>query len=702
MHIDKTRNPINVMRALTRKGVHIVTHDAPQSVFTGFSGFSAKFKGLLDRARGLAFEVGKGIQLGPEGLEKVFESALGMAEQLNQDLISFRLELEGEGRVRVMPNTWSGQERARLELQGFQATTRALFEMDTVFSQQKGLTPDSAEREAAAIIFKHFKASALKAYDVAADGSIRISHQFARHGDDLVKFFRGDGGLASHFSDWVPPEEYVGEAMFEIVDGGKPFILVNDPNNDPRCRKLVEGDEVQFESKPFALIGEKNASGRITRVYKVDWETPEELLVYSELAFRGGFSRLQDIKQQLALQSEMQSIDEIHTIAATQNNVDYALELASVRIAELFEDDQSQGVLADRVTIMLNDPSSDLLSARVMWTKQAIEKSLYFVGRGDRGIARRLFDRGLTEPLYLPSIAEWKDRERGIIQWQHGGQGSLLATPLSVGDKKFGIIIVSSLTENAFTQDHVRVLGEVSRRVGPAFERMVKGMETANLHQKFGQPFDLKIYNQSYLHARLDAAIQQSRREDTPLSVIYIDIDHFKPTNEAWGSHEEVDQVLAAIFRKMLAALRDGELYLVGGEEVVVRLDASLGGAETVANRLRQAVDVPIVVKIPYMDRTLAARHMKDIKERLAAGARAAETPEAEAHKYFNSGIQAVEVVTGRDGEWLLTVTVQKTVSVGVAEYRPGDKGKELIARAETCQNQAKNEGRNRVVVQSD
>ncbi len=692
----KVRPPINVFRALARGGVRMVTQDKRQPVFAGFDAFAAGFKNLLDRARGLAFEVGKGVQLRPEGLNSVLTEAVRMAGELNDDLISFKLELEGP-KLRLTPQTWSGREAARLELQGYRATTNALFQMDTALSQG-GMTPEEAEKVAAGIIHKHFKASAFKAYDVAADGSVRISHLFTWQEGELVKLYRGDAGLKSHFSDWVPPENYIGEAMFEIVDGGKAFILVNDPGQDERCRRRVGEEDVQFESKPFALIGERNASGRITRVYKVDWETPEELLTYSELAFQGGFARLQDIKQQLILQSETQAMDEIFTIAATEPNVDRALETTSVRIAELFEDD-GRGVLADRVTIMLHDPAADLLATRVIWTKKGPQRVFYFAGRGDHGIARKIFDRGGTGPLYLATTTEW--REKGV-EWLRKGEGSLIANVLAVGPNKYGIIMVSSETPNAFTQDHVRMLGEVSRRVGPAFERIVKGMSTINLDATFGQQFGLNIYNKPYYFARLEAGIQVAKREDQPLSVIYLDFDFFKPLNEAWGNHDEVDHVLAATFRNILAKLREGELYRVGGEEIAIRLNVPLREAEIIANRLREAVDQPITVTINYRERKEAARSMKAIMERLEAGRRAQNKPDDEDHKFWNSGIENVEVVPGRNGEWQLSVTVHKTVSIGVAEYRSGDTGESLNGRAEICQAEAKNTGRNRVVVQTD
>ena len=86
----------------------------------------------------------------------------------------------------------------------------------------------------------------------------------------------------------------------------------------------------------------------------------------------------------------------------------------------------------------------------------------------------------------------------------------------------------------------------------------------------------------------LDAAI----RDDTPLSLLMLDLDHFKAINDRYG-HAAGDKVLRAVTAAWQAQLRGRDpLGRVGGEEfVVVCPDTSLEQALVVAGRLREATN---------------------------------------------------------------------------------------------------------------
>jgi len=138
-----------------------------------------------------------------------------------------------------------------------------------------------------------------------------------------------------------------------------------------------------------------------------------------------------------------------------------------------------------------------------------------------------------------------------------------------------------------------------------------------------------------------DHALRRSRRSGQPLSVILADLDHFKKVNDARG-HAAGDDVLKGVAREFVASLREQDTVgRWGGEEFVVLLpDTDLAGALRAAENLRRRVE----------------------------------------------GL-AIEA-----GEGFLTV------SLGVAEYRPGTDIEETVARADRALYRAKEEGRNRSV----
>ncbi|HEX7111293.1 MAG TPA: GGDEF domain-containing protein, partial [Mizugakiibacter sp.] len=142
------------------------------------------------------------------------------------------------------------------------------------------------------------------------------------------------------------------------------------------------------------------------------------------------------------------------------------------------------------------------------------------------------------------------------------------------------------------------------------------------------------------LHERLAAA----RDGGQPLSVLAIDVDHFKRINDTWG-HQTGDDVLCCIVHVCQQALRkDDALGRVGGEEFMVVLPGTPPeAAAQVAERLRASVE---------------ALDLDDVARGLKA-----------------------------------------TVSIGIADLLPDDDMETLILRADAALYRAKREGRNRVEV---
>jgi diguanylate cyclase (GGDEF)-like protein len=98
------------------------------------------------------------------------------------------------------------------------------------------------------------------------------------------------------------------------------------------------------------------------------------------------------------------------------------------------------------------------------------------------------------------------------------------------------------------------------------------------------------LYNRRALTEQLTRAAARARRHDEPLSVLMIDLDRFKQTNDSFG-HEAGDQVLCTIADCMREVLRADDVYgRWGGDEFLVVLPKTDGeGAQTTAARLRDA-----------------------------------------------------------------------------------------------------------------
>ena len=101
------------------------------------------------------------------------------------------------------------------------------------------------------------------------------------------------------------------------------------------------------------------------------------------------------------------------------------------------------------------------------------------------------------------------------------------------------------------------------------------------------------IHNRRYFDEQLEKEVGRNIRENRPVSVIMMDIDHFKEFNDHYG-HGAGDQCLKKVARALTDTLsRPGDtLCRYGGEEFVALLPGSDDdGAGVVAERLREAVE---------------------------------------------------------------------------------------------------------------
>ncbi len=85
--------------------------------------------------------------------------------------------------------------------------------------------------------------------------------------------------------------------------------------------------------------------------------------------------------------------------------------------------------------------------------------------------------------------------------------------------------------------------------------------------------------------------VERAHRLGTPISLIMLDLDHFKRANDTHG-HEAGDRILREVCRRISSVLREGDrLARLGGEEFAVLLiDTTLAQAQAVAERIRLAI----------------------------------------------------------------------------------------------------------------
>jgi diguanylate cyclase (GGDEF)-like protein len=101
-----------------------------------------------------------------------------------------------------------------------------------------------------------------------------------------------------------------------------------------------------------------------------------------------------------------------------------------------------------------------------------------------------------------------------------------------------------------------------------------------------------QVFNRRHFHARLDEEIARALRYGHPMSLLMMDIDHFKTINDRYG-HQTGDDVLKAISALFRSNTRSADIVTrYGGEEFVVLLpETEKETARVTADKLRAAIE---------------------------------------------------------------------------------------------------------------
>jgi len=136
------------------------------------------------------------------------------------------------------------------------------------------------------------------------------------------------------------------------------------------------------------------------------------------------------------------------------------------------------------------------------------------------------------------------------------------------------------------------VLVMLTNRLRSSNSTVSESLRLQQVYKRHATVDDLTgLHNRRWLDNILRRQMMRSSMNQAPLSILMIDIDHFKRYNDRFG-HLAGDHVLYAVAQTMLNGLRPTDMLArFGGEEFVVILPGTnINGAEIVAERIRKGV----------------------------------------------------------------------------------------------------------------
>lgn len=147
---------------------------------------------------------------------------------------------------------------------------------------------------------------------------------------------------------------------------------------------------------------------------------------------------------------------------------------------------------------------------------------------------------------------------------------------------------------NGFARNLLRLL---SFRIRAANAQLRRRQKLGEFYRQLSMVDGLtNLYNRAWLNDFLPQLVASAQATGQPLSLIMLDIDHFKKFNDSHG-HLQGDQALRTAAQVLIGALRPTDFAVrYGGEEMMVVLpDTNLQVAEVVAGRLCQRMREAVV-----------------------------------------------------------------------------------------------------------
>jgi diguanylate cyclase (GGDEF)-like protein len=195
---------------------------------------------------------------------------------------------------------------------------------------------------------------------------------------------------------------------------------------------------------------------------------------------------------------------------------------------------------------------------------------------------------------------------------------------------------------------HIRLTRQLRKlsRISDGYQQELKGLNEA-LKRSSHTDYLTGLANRRDMMDRLKAELSRAKRGRLALTLLMVDVDHFKSINDTYG-HETGDRVLRAIADTMRATLRQYDVCSRwGGEEFLVMLPGTgLKDGAIVAEKLREQVS------------SIGLEHEGNL--------------------------------------------LSATISLGLACYRRGEPLTGLLQRADEAMYEAKRLGRNQVAVEPD
>ncbi|MBK6690168.1 MAG: diguanylate cyclase [Deltaproteobacteria bacterium] len=337
-------------------------------------------------------------------------------------------------------------------------------------------------------------------------------------------------------------------------------------------------DEIGLVASTFNRLLAKITDLRVERIETQREMTAvkDELGLQQQLAYKSQL--LEQANRGLSARlKELSFLNGLGRDLSSRLDLDYLLERFCARITE--------GLAVPEVAVLLFERGEGRLRALKtsgLDLNQSVKDTPFDLDRGLSGQVVRE-----KRAIYVPDMGS--DERALEYRLEERLSGSVFVVPLIYQGEAIGVLGYSSPVVNAFPEEERELLLTVASQGALALANAQLFQETLELSLTDGLT---GILNRRALESRMELEWSRSQRDQSPVSLVMVDIDHFKVYNDSQG-HQAGDEALRRVARILERSLRKVDAVArYGGEEFAVILPRT-GKAEAieVARKLRRSVE---------------------------------------------------------------------------------------------------------------
>ncbi|GMR17756.1 MAG: hypothetical protein BMS9Abin33_0149 [Gammaproteobacteria bacterium] len=325
-------------------------------------------------------------------------------------------------------------------------------------------------------------------------------------------------------------------------------------------------------------------------------------------------NELQQVQTELReREREIALLKEIADAVSSQLKLDKVFEMVAERARSLID--------SETLLIPLLDQDCEQYTYRAGCGKNADE----IIGESlplDFGVCGWVWKH--KRPWWRGVLEELSESERN--RWEKEA-GTMIMVPL-IGKHHFlgGIAGINKAGGGDFSRRDLDLLSMFASQVSiaienaTAYERLEQAKERSDQYQKELVELNTKLVdankklenlalydhltgipNRSLIQDRMEQSILRAQRDHSKVSVLMVDLDHFKEINDTLG-HDIGDKLLQKVCNRLRKLLRGPDtLGRLGGDEfAVIAPDASSDTATLIANNLLKGLEQPIALEGQY------------------------------------------------------------------------------------------------------